>query len=248
MTGPTGTGAAGTGAAEGGDVDELADLTADLRAVTDDLRQVAGAVSEIGPKVDEHEQALGELAESVDQLLELRPAEQAYPPVCWPTLPAEDAELAWRELGDWVADVLVDWYAPTRKQVPDCWPLHRQVVAELSWLRTSWHQAYGRDTNASAAAEWHARWRSTVLANIEDAMVRSRKATGKTCHVGHHLGDALSGQGYPATGPNPTAPPMPGAAPGGWNAGPGAGMPGAARPVAPPPVREPGRSLDDEPA
>jgi hypothetical protein len=40
--------------------------------------------------------------------------------------------------------VLVPWYELTRDELPDCWALHAPVVVELSWLRTTYVQAYHR--------------------------------------------------------------------------------------------------------
>ena len=64
------------------------------------------------------------------------------PPVDWAALTAEQAAVQWPILARWVGEVLVPRYELTRDELPDCWALHPPVVAELSWLRTAYVQAY----------------------------------------------------------------------------------------------------------
>jgi hypothetical protein len=80
-----------------------------------------------------------------------------------------------------VATILVDWYEITRAGLPDCWPLHRPAVVELSWLRTSYTQAYQPMSPPQLTAEWHTRWRPAALANIAAAIPT------EWCRPGEHL-------------------------------------------------------------
>jgi hypothetical protein len=110
-----------------------------------------------------------------------KPESPATRPVHWPTLPADEAGERWHELGDWVADILVDWYELTRGRLPDCWPRHRPAVVELSWLRTCYAQAYSENADAHLAAEWNTRWRRAALDNIAAAISKD------WCRPGQHL-------------------------------------------------------------
>ena len=60
----------------------------------------------------------------------------------WAGLTEEQAKAQWPILARWVGEVLVPWHELTRDDLPDCWALHRPVVVELSWLRSTYVQAY----------------------------------------------------------------------------------------------------------
>ena len=87
---------------------------------------------------------VGQLRADVDVLLnERRQQEQAKnAPVDWAALTEDQAAAQWPILARWVAEVLVARYELTRDELPDCWALHLPVVAELSWLRTAYVEAY----------------------------------------------------------------------------------------------------------
>jgi len=164
-------------------VNQLGSDLADLGAEIADMKGYGEQLAELGGKA-------AQLRGDVDELLDAMPPEQQHPPVDWPSLTAEDAEREWQALGNWVATVLVGWYRPTRSELPDCWPLHPSVVVELSALRTGRLQAYGTRTNASAALEWHDRWRPNVMRRIAEHVERDRKIAdvdGTECRPGQHL-------------------------------------------------------------
>lgn len=118
------------------------------------------------------------------QLLMRTMQEQLNPPVDWHRLSAETARAEWQALAGWVEEVLVGWYELTRAELPDCWPLHRPVVVELSWLRTAHREAYLPSASGHLAADWHTRWRPAVLARIQQ-LVPSWGA--RSCSPGEHL-------------------------------------------------------------
>ena len=76
--------------------------------------------------------------------------------------------MQWPILARWVGEVLVPRYELTRDELPDCWALHPPVVAELSWLRTAYVQAYLPRSPPQLAADWHTRWRPAVLTRIRE--------------------------------------------------------------------------------
>ena len=90
-------------------------------------------------------------------------------PVDWAALTAEQAAVQWPVLARWVGEVLVARYEVTRDELPDCWALHLPVVAELSWLRTAYVEAYLSRSSPETAADWHTRWYPAVLTRIRDA-------------------------------------------------------------------------------
>jgi hypothetical protein len=65
------------------------------------------------------------------------------------------ARAQWPILAQWIAEVLVPWYEITCDELPDCWPLHRPALVELSWLRSAHVQAYLRSSAPSVEGEWH---------------------------------------------------------------------------------------------
>jgi hypothetical protein len=102
-------------------------------------------------------------------------------PVHWPALTAEQARAQWPILAQWIAEVLVPWYEITRDELPDCWPLHRPALLELSWLRSAHAQAYLRSSAPSVAGEWHLRWRPAVIERLSKVIDRH------LCRPGEHL-------------------------------------------------------------
>ncbi|MFC5947467.1 hypothetical protein ACFQH9_04155 [Pseudonocardia lutea] len=86
-----------------------------------------------------------------------------------------------RFLGRWIAEVFVPWYEITRDELPDCWPLHRPALVELSWLRSAHAQAYLRSAPPSAAGEWHQRWRPGAVDRLRTVIDRN------LCGPGFHL-------------------------------------------------------------
>ncbi|MFE2755645.1 hypothetical protein ACFXGA_26960 [Actinosynnema sp. NPDC059335] len=220
---------------------ELADLTAEhrefagevnghLTTITEEQAKIrrehadqARWISETGPIIDEHGQALDRhadrlaedttllagLREDVNLVLAEMPRQPKHPPVCWVGLTADQAEQTWMLLGEWVDEILVGRYFVDRRQLPDCWALHPGAVEELSWLRTAWLHAFVPTAGAVPAAEWHTRWRSAALDAVADAVVREAVVTRKNkCGPGVHLGEALPGA-TPPPAPDPAAQPQP---------------------------------------
>ena len=101
------------------------------------------------------------------------------PPVDWAALSAEQAAAQWPILARWVGDVLVPRYELTRDELPDCWALHPPVVAELSWLRTAYVQAYLTGSPPQLSADWHTRWRPAVLTRIRELIKPDECSPGK---------------------------------------------------------------------
>lgn len=145
-------------------------LAAELEATRATTASTTGLVAETLPRFEDLAGEVAELRGRLDQLAALVPKDPETPPVCWPALTAADAETAWHALAGWVADVLGPWYQLTRGQLPDCWALHRPAVLELSWLHTSWTDAYLPHSRPAAAGEWHARWRPAALAAVAAAI------------------------------------------------------------------------------
>lgn len=211
----------------------LSELAADLRAAREEQRRdveqlradLAGLSTLVGenadllgqalPRVSGLDEELADLGERVDALTVTIAAYGPGPDkpddtvlVDWPSLSADDAAAEWQALGDWVARVLGPFYELTRSQLPDCWPLHRPVVLELVWLRRAYVAAHRPDALASAAADWHTRWRREALANIA-AVISER-----WCRPGEHWVDRAA-SGRRTTGPAQPAPErVPGQRPG----------------------------------
>lgn len=203
------------------------DVTPKLDQIKAGLDDQGTWISEIGPVIDDHTATLAEHTESITLLLQEMPRQPSAPPICWYELNADQAKEAWDGLGTWVADILVGRYFASRKELPDCWPLHVGAVEELTWLWTSWRHAYLRSASANGAADWHARWRSTALTGVERAVEREAEALGYVkCTVnnqqpqepGSHFGEPLTstdptiptaghvpplGSAVSATGPKP---------------------------------------------
>lgn len=216
----------------------LSELAGELRAARDEHRRdveqlrgdVAGLSTLVGenadllaqslPRITGLDDELADLAERVDALVvamaaygDADPAEQDAALVDWPSLSADAAATEWQALGDWVARVLGPFYELTRSQLPDCWPLHRPAVLELVWLRRAYVAAHRPDAVASAAADWHTRWRREALANIA-AVISER-----WCRPGQHWTDRTHHElntGSPQTRrpPLPAPPRVPGQRPG----------------------------------
>lgn len=169
-------------------------VTTRLAQLDTNLSECAGLLAEALPRLDDLGEAVAEMAGRVDKLAGRTSDTAAILPVCWPALSAEDAEAAWDGLADWIGDVLGPWYQVRRRQVPDCWALHRPVVLHLSWLHRAWLAAHtGPAASPAAAAEWHARWLPAALDAIRteapDHKPNDRNrghAWADLCRPGHH--------------------------------------------------------------
>lgn len=188
--------------------EELRELSGQLQKVTGELRELSGWVGESGPVLDEHGELLEKVTTLLDQdlavLVELRrdvnvvlkemPRQPKFPPICWPRLTADQAEDVWRELGEWVGDVLVDRWFVDRAHLPDCWAMHPGAVEALTWAWRAWLHAMMRTAGAVSSAEWHTRWRKDALKDAAEAVLQEAVATrSEKCGPGTHLGRPLPG-------------------------------------------------------
>jgi hypothetical protein len=179
---------------------EIETLRTDIHATNDIHGQTAGLLAEALPRLDDVDQRISRAETYLAELLAEQKA-PPNPPIHWPTLPAEQVEKRWHDLADWVSTILVGWYELTRAQLPDCWPRHSPAVLELSWLRTTYVQAYFPRSSPSLAAEWHVRWRPGALANIAAAI------PVEWCRPGEHLVHELdlANRGHQSAGPTGSA-------------------------------------------
>ena len=77
-------------------------------------------------------------------------------------------------------------YELTRDELPDCWALHPPVVAELSWLRTAYVQAYLTRSPPQLGADWHTRWRPAVLTRIRELIKPDECSPGQARAAARH--------------------------------------------------------------
>lgn len=166
---------------------------AETNAVT---RESAGLLAEALPRIEGVENAVGALTGRLDALEGATADDGAAPagdseafadtapsaldvhgvaakpkgPWCWPLLDPDEAAAAWEALAQWVGEVLGPWYGLTRGQLPDCWPVHRRAVVELSWAHLSYREAFAKNAAPHLAAEWHARWLPGALAGVAAAI------------------------------------------------------------------------------
>ncbi len=184
-------------AARGGrDRELLESIEANLRLMRPELERVgvltrehAGLLSEALPHLGELDTALAGLRGRVQALEGTEePDDNAGPydpaaltaagllpdpghQVDWHLMSAEQALPAWEALGAWVATVVCGRLGFTRTQLPDCWALHPDVVAELSWAHQT-HRLYaGAKISPAHLAEWHTRWLPHLRARLAALLV-----------------------------------------------------------------------------
>ncbi|MCD2191355.1 hypothetical protein [Actinomycetospora soli] len=188
-------------------------MAAELRALRSHLldldsiaRESAGLLSETVPKVIDLEESVAALRGTVTALAanaENTPAEdpavtaekeryglRPLPPGpwCWPLFDRDQADAAWKALACWVGELLVPTYGVTRGALPDCWPRHPQMIAELTWLRHAYLEAHQRGAPAVKAQDWHLRGLPGALTAIRDAIpTTGGHASELLCGPGHHL-------------------------------------------------------------
>jgi len=190
---------------------QLVDLAADVRKsrgeiakLRNTLVDLASTISEWGPQLVDTQKDVAKLSGQVEELLESPEIKNA--PVDWFALPAEDAAREWVKLGEWVQEVLGDWYLITRAQLPDCWALHCPAFLQLAWLRSSHIEAYLSRSHPAQAAEWNVRWLDAALDKIKDYIPDSR-CRAVAGGPGEHLVDKLQAeQGSRVRGQEQTQP------------------------------------------
>lgn len=74
-------------------------------------------------------------------------------PIHWPSLTPEEREGRWRELDDWVRELVARFDLDTRL-VPPCWHLHNGMVESLQALRDHERASYSDTASPTAAVDW----------------------------------------------------------------------------------------------
>jgi hypothetical protein len=75
--------------------------------------------------------------------------------ISWDALDAERLREAWADLEVWVDKLRSDYSAV---KLPDCWPRHPDLVAELIAFRARWRDIYAApegDGDPKDAIQWH---------------------------------------------------------------------------------------------
>jgi hypothetical protein len=156
----------------GDPVARLAAEVASLRREVAGLAEKAGDVEGLRENVDELGDGVADLASRVTQLVS-SPSLGAHARPYWlPALEGERAERAWRELGQWIEDVVVGRY---QRSVKPCWFRHPLAVDQLAACYLTWSAAYQEDALPSAPAEWHDRWFPHLM-RLVDADTKACKA------------------------------------------------------------------------
>ena len=159
----------------------LAESLPRLDAIAGDVAKLRGTVAALTAEAEEEDERQ---AADLAARRAVGMAPEPPGPWAWPILDHDTATAAWDSLARWVGEVLCAWYAPTRGQLPDCWPLHRRAVLELTWLRQTHVDAHAHRAPGHLAAEWHARWLPAALAGVCAAIDPER------CPPGQHLIDS----------------------------------------------------------
>ena len=100
----------------------------------------------MSPYPDEQDDADG--YRSVADLLERPPV-----PINWNLLDAEQAEIEWRDLDQWVKWLKSTFGLPPN-MVPPYWHRHDELVWELSGLHCHWLSCYHESASPSAPISW----------------------------------------------------------------------------------------------
>jgi hypothetical protein len=168
----------------------VSELAGEIRAARADITRLGALIADnadllahILPRIVGLDTVVAELGGRVDGLDQTAAAAKGTAGVAavdWPALTADAAAAEWEALAEWAATVLGPFYEITRAQLPDCWALHPPAVIELVWLRRTYNAAHAPDAAATAAAEWHTRWRRDALANIATLIPK------RWCRPGEH--------------------------------------------------------------
>lgn len=162
-----------------------------------DLEEVLAILAEQVQRLDGR---VGDLAGVVDQ--ETTPTRRVTD---WISLSADEAAERLLRLGDWIEDVLVGGYWVTRRELPDCWALHRPAVIHLCWLHDLYLSDYSPDAAPLSAAEWNVRWRPAGLALLRE-VIPTRLCRPRPDREGFHMVRSDQEGSQPA---RETAPPPP---------------------------------------
>jgi hypothetical protein len=99
-------------------------------------------------------------------------------PICWAAYTTENQDLLLEDLTTWV-NWVARHYSLDRRQVPECWDQHWELIEELAALHLAWEGAYSSTAHADAALSWHERF-AAARARLTDWVAR----TG--CRPGEH--------------------------------------------------------------
>jgi hypothetical protein len=163
--------------APGDPVARLATEVASLRRTVSDLTTKVGDVEQVRATVEELSEGVADLASRVTKLVSSPSLDRRPRPYWLPALRGERAERAWRELGQWVEDVVVGRY---QRSVKPCWYRHSLAVDQLAACYLSWSAAYLEDAVPTAPAEWHDRWFPHLMRLVD--------ADTKACTARKHEG------------------------------------------------------------
>lgn len=99
-------------------------------------------------------------------------------PICWPAYTPDNQHLLLEDLITWV-DWVARHYSLDRRQIPECWDQHWELIEELAALHLAWEGAYSSTAHADAPLSWHERF-AAARARLTDWVAR----TG--CRPGEH--------------------------------------------------------------
>jgi X-X-X-Leu-X-X-Gly heptad repeat protein len=156
----------------GDPVARLATEVASLRRGVTDLSTKVDDVEQLRANVDQLSEGVADLASRVSRLVS-SPSLEAQPRPYWlAALQGERLERAWRELAQWVEDVVVGRY---QRSVKPCWYRHALAVDVLAACYMAWSAAYLEEAVPTAPAEWHDRWFPHLM-RLVDADTKACKA------------------------------------------------------------------------
>ncbi|GAA2566184.1 hypothetical protein [Pseudonocardia hydrocarbonoxydans] len=142
-----------------------ADALAAVVREIDGLRRTVDPLRDIGGRLDDLGQLVGQLSDAVNAV-SARPGPTPAP--SWLLLPTDPA-VADRVLGEvcgWLHAVFLR-YPDGATALPECWLYHPDVVEELLWLMHAWCAAYqGKAASVQLAGDWHDRQRPGVVRRI----------------------------------------------------------------------------------
>ncbi|MGH3859630.1 hypothetical protein [Actinokineospora sp.] len=149
--------------------------TSAVAGLAREVETLRRAIRKAAPVQDAHAVQLHKLAGQLDELAQATarkgPADKVVAP-SWLSLPSDADAVAevLDELLTWLCAVYLR-YADAAASLSDCWLWHPEVVEELVWLMHTWIAAY-EDENASATAagDWHDRYRPGVVRRIKTAI------------------------------------------------------------------------------
>jgi hypothetical protein len=155
----------------GDPVARLGAEVASLRREVADLSTKVGNIEGLRENVDGLTEGVADLASRVTRLVSSPSLDSRPRPYWLPALGEERAERAWRELGQWVEDVVVGRY---QRSVKPCWYKHPLAVDILAACYMAWSAAYLEEALPTAPAEWHDRWFPHLL-RLADADTKACK-------------------------------------------------------------------------